>query len=235
MDTTDQPNDFFIWGIDFATYGPVPLPTLIEWIKDERVLADTWVYTRATHVWHVAKDVPELAQEFKTGGATAKSDPIASTGIKPGSLRRIKILADMNDLQLAHLAQYLEPMNVLQWACVCKQGDPGDGMYLVLGGELRARLMVNGQETILANFEAGEFFGDMSLFDHGPRSADVMANADSQLFKLSVANFTRLLRDAPALATPFLQASARTLAARIRADNKRLTRLTQQFSSSGNR
>jgi CRP-like cAMP-binding protein len=108
-------------------------------------------------------------------------------------------------------------------------------MYLVIGGELRARLMNGDQETILATFEAGEFFGDISLFDQGPRSADVMANADSQMFKMSVANFERLLRDAPALATPFLQAAARTLAARIRADNKRLTRLTQQFSASGNR
>jgi hypothetical protein len=232
METTVTPVDYFIWGIDFATYGPVPLPTLIEWIKDERVFSDTWVYARGEHVWRLAKDVPELRPEFKKGGATASSDPVPGGGIKPGSLRRIKILADMNDLQLAHLAQYLEPLSVLQWACVCRQGDVGDGMFLILSGELRARLMVNGQETILANFEAGEFFGDMSLFDRGPRSADVVANADSLLFKLSVPNFERLLRDAPALATPFLQASARTLAARIRADNKRLTRLAQQFSSS---
>jgi len=232
METTPTPTDYFIWGIDFATYGPVPLPTLIEWIKDERVFADTWVYARGGHVWRLAKDTPELAPEFKKHVAPASSEPVSSSGIKPGSLRRIKILAEMNDLQLAHLAQYLEPLKVLQWACVCKQGDPGDGMYLVLGGELRARLMQNDQETILATFEAGEFFGDMSLFDRGPRSADVMANQDSLLFKMSVSNFERLLRDAPALATPFLQASARTLAARIRADNRRLTRLTQQFSSS---
>jgi CRP-like cAMP-binding protein len=124
-------------------------------------------------------------------------------------------------------------MSVLQWAVVCRQGETGDGMYLVLGGELRARLMAGDQETILATFEAGDFFGDMSLFDQGPRSADVLANTDSLLIKMTVASFERLIREAPARATPFLQASARTLAARIRADNKRLTRLTQQFSASG--
>ena len=235
MDTTPQVNDYFIWGIDFATYGPVPLPTLIEWIKDERVLADTWVYARGGHVWRLAKDVPELAAEFKHPIVPAGTETVPGSRIKPGSLRRIKILAAMNDLQLAHLVQYLEPVNVLQWDCVCRLGDAGDGMYLVLSGELRARLMNNDQETILATFEAGEFFGDISLFDQGPRSADVVANHDSLLLKMSVPNFERLLRDAPALATPFLQASARTLAARIRADNKRLTRLTQQFSSSSKR
>jgi hypothetical protein len=235
METTPEPNVYFIWGIDYATYGPVPLPTLIEWIKDERVFADTWVYARSENVWRQAKDVADLRLEFKKPTAPESAESVPGGRIKPGSLRRIKILAAMNDLQLAHLVQYLEPVNVLQWACVCRQGDPGDGMYLVIGGELRARLMNGDQETILATFEAGEFFGDISLFDQGPRSADVMANADSQMFKMSVANFERLLRDAPALATPFLQAAARTLAARIRADNKRLTRLTQQFSASGNR
>jgi len=73
----------------------------------------------------------------------------------------------------------------------------------------------------------------MALFDHGPRSADVVANMNSTLLKISAVNFNRLTREAPALATPFLQATARTLSARIRADNKRLGRVTQQFSASG--
>ena len=106
-------------------------------------------------------------------------------------------------------------------------------MFLILEGELRARMMIGGKETILATFGAGEFFGDMSLFDHGPRSADVIANQDSTVLKISALAFDRLTREAPALATPFLQATAKTLAARIRADNKRLGRVSQQFSSGG--
>ena len=113
------------------------------------------------------------------------------------------------------------------------QGDAGDAMYLVLAGEMRARMMIGGKETILATFEPGDFFGDMALFDNGPRSADVVANADSVLLKISTVNFNRLTREAPALATPFLQATARTLSSRIRADNKRLSRVTQQYSASG--
>jgi hypothetical protein len=35
---------FFIWGIDQSAYGPVELPTLVSWIKDERVLAETWIF-----------------------------------------------------------------------------------------------------------------------------------------------------------------------------------------------
>ena len=94
-------------------------------------------------------------------------------------------------------------------------------MYLILDGELRVRMMLGGKETILTTLGIGEFFGEISLFDHGPRSADVVANKDSTLLKISAAAFENLTQQAPELAAPFLIAVGKTLAARIRADNKR--------------
>jgi CRP-like cAMP-binding protein len=223
-------NDFFIWGIDDAPYGPVPLPTLVNWIKDERVLPDTWVFVRKAGSWQRASEISEIKMFFSRSTRTATGDAPRAP-ITPGSLRRIKILGEMNDAQLAHLADFLETQRVPQWSVVVKQGEPGDGMYFILDGELRARLMVADKETILSTFGPGEVFGDMALFDQGPRSADVVANVDSTVLKLSAMAFNRLTREAPALATPFLQATARTLAARIRADNKRLGRVTQQFTA----
>ncbi|HEY5041706.1 MAG TPA: cyclic nucleotide-binding domain-containing protein [Verrucomicrobiae bacterium] len=233
MELAGTSNLYFIWGIDDAPYGPVELPVLVDWIKDERVLADTWVFARSAGNWQRAGDIADLKKHFGPASAQPVFNKPAGKGITPGMLRRIKILADLNDAQLAHLSDFLELQEVLQWAVIFKQGDASDSMYLVMSGELRARTMVGGKETILATFGPGEFFGDMALFDHGPRSADVLANVDSTLFKISSASFDRLTREAPALATPFLQATARTLSARIRADNKRLTRIAQQFSASG--
>jgi CRP-like cAMP-binding protein len=222
---------YFIWGVDDSPYGPVELPVLIDWIRDERVVPDTWVFSREASNWMRASELPELKPHF-TLKFTSVPETAQRVGIKPGSLRRIKILADLKDNQLAHLAEYMEMQDVSQWSVVFSQGDISDSMYLVLGGELRARVVVNGRETILATFGPGEFFGDMALFDHGPRSADVVANVDSTLLKITSLAFERLTREAPSLATPFLQATARTMAARIRADNKRLTRVTQQYTAS---
>lgn len=224
-------NDYFIWGIDDSPYGPVELPTLVNWIKDERVLANTWVYSRRDSNWQLATDITELKMFF--GKKFARS--AEGAGLSPGSLRRIKILADLNDAQLSHLSDFLETQNVAQWSMVVRQGDPGDAMYFVLEGELRARVMTGERETILSTFGIGDFFGDIALFDHGPRSADVLANVDSVVLRLSSVAFERLAKEAPALATPFLQATSRTLASRIRADNKRLGQVTQQFSASGGR
>jgi hypothetical protein len=233
MESAVPANIYFIWGVDDTPYGPVELPTLIDWIRDERVLADTWVFARSAGNWQKASDIPELKNYFSPVAVPSDFNKPLQKGITPGMLRRIKILADLSDAQLTHLSGFLELQQAAQWAVIFSQGDASDSMYLVMSGELRARTMVGGKETILATFGPGEFFGDMALFDHGPRSADVLANVDSTLFKISSASFDRLTREAPALATPFLQATARTLSARIRADNKRLTRITQQFSASG--
>ena len=211
---------YFIWGIDQSAYGPVELPTLVDWIKDERVLADTWVYNEREVTWRHAADLPEL-QMFFTRRAAA--DAVTAPGsIKASALRRVKILAGLSDPQLERLAQAMESQRVPQWSVVVKQGERGDTMYLILEGELRVRLMVGEKETILSNLGAGDFFGDMSLFDHGPRSADVVANVDSTVLKISATKFEELAHQSPDLAAPFLMATVKTLAARIRADNKRL-------------
>jgi len=226
-----QPNSakFFIWGIDQSAYGPVELPTLVSWIKDERVLADTWIFVEREVVWRRAAEIPELQMFFprKTDVTSAVNGSIA---IKPGTLRRVRILAGFSDPQLQHFAQFTELQRVPQWTVIVKQGERGDSMYLILEGELRVRLMAGGKETILATLGPGEFFGDMALFDHGPRSADVIANVDSTVLRISSANFATLTEEAPDLAAPFLLAASKTLAARIRSDNKRL-RDSVSFSS----
>jgi CRP/FNR family cyclic AMP-dependent transcriptional regulator len=215
---------YIVWGIDQAAYGPVELPTLVSWVKDERVTADTWIYAAQNGSWQKAAHVPELQMFFRSkGDGTSPGTPALTNprGIDPRALRRIKILGGMTDDQLDRFAQFVEVEKVPQWSVIVKQGDPGDTMYFILEGELRVRINVLGNESILATLGAGDFFGDISLFDHGPRSADVVANSDSLVVKISTAAFERLAEEAPEIATPFLRAVGRTLSARIRSDNKR--------------
>ena len=214
--------DFTVWGIDQTAYGPVELPTLVSWVKDERVTAETWIFAGRTGSWQKAVEVPELQMFFRPK-ATAPAINGAVGRIDARALRRVKILAGMSDEQLERFGQFMEAEKVPQWSVIVKQGDPGDSMFLILEGELRVRIHVAGKETILTTLSTGEFFGDISLFDQGPRSADVVANSDSILLKISASAFEELSKKAPELATPFLRNIGRTLSARIRADNKRLS------------
>ena len=56
---------FYVWGTDQSPYGPVELPTLVAWVKDERVTADSWVYATQNGSWQQAGRVPELQVFFK--------------------------------------------------------------------------------------------------------------------------------------------------------------------------
>lgn len=224
MDSDQTCDGYKIWGVDGVIYGPVELPTLVSWVKDERVAANTWIYCEGKDSWLKAGQMQELQMFFraKPSPDSGVAASFASAHLKPGALRRVKILADMKDAQLERFAQFMEVQTARNWSEIVKQGDPGDAMYLVLEGELRVRLMIGGKETILAQLGAGEFFGEMALFDRGSRSADVVANKDSVLLKISAVSFEKLFDLAPELAAPFLLSISKTLAARIRADNKRL-------------
>lgn len=213
---------FYVWGIDQSAYGPIELPTLVSWIKDERVTAETWVFASQSGAWQKAPDLPELQMFFRARPPAAALDGQAA-GFEPRMLRRVRILAGMADEQIERLARFLEFERIPQWTVIVRQGENGDSMFLILEGELRVRLNVLDKESILATLNTGEFFGDISLLDHGPRSADVVANTDCLVAKVSAAGFDRLAKEAPEIAAAFLLAVGKTLTARIRADNKRFT------------
>ena len=231
MNPTDAGTGFKILGVDDVVYGPVELPVLISWVQEDRVTADTWVYSEAGDWWRKAPQVPELQIIFRkkagpahaaAAGATPTSGAVpGGATLQPGSLRRVKIFADLSDAQLQALMDFIQITPVRQWTEIVKQGEPGDAMYLIMDGEVRVRLMIGKKETTLATLGPGEFFGEISLFDDGPRSADIVANKDSQLLKINIDDFRRLTTAHPDVAAPLLMAVGRTLTARIRADNKR--------------
>ena len=64
-------------------------------------------------------------------------------------------------------------------------------------------------------------FGEISLFARGKRSADIVANSSGVLLRISLEVFDRMVDKQPEVATPFLVAVARKMAARMRADNER--------------
>lgn len=218
---------YCIWGTDKVVYGPVDLPTLVNWVQEGRVTADTWINLLEQDTWEKAAGIKELKMSFHPRplpgprAASCKGPGGTTIMVKPGLLRRVKILAGLNDRQLARFVDLMELQSVAQWTEIVKQGSPGDAMYVLLDGEVRVRVLIAGKERVLVKLVPGEFFGEVAILDSGPRSADVVANKDSLLLRISAGSFQRLIHDAPDLAAPFLFAISRTLVARIRADNKR--------------
>ena len=91
----------------------------------------------------------------------------------------------------------------------------------MLEGMVRVRKMISGREDVLATLGAGEMFGEMSLFDDSKRSADIVANSDGVLLRLSLDVMQRMVDKQPEVVVPFLVEVAKKMAERIRADNER--------------
>jgi CRP-like cAMP-binding protein len=93
----------------------------------------------------------------------------------------------------------------------------------VLEGELRAFDPGQGKAVDFCTIGQGDFFGEISLLDHGTRSASVQATQPSRLLRFTGDELTSLRRDQPAIAGKFLYALSRASAVRMRRVSKQYT------------
>ncbi|MGE0388138.1 MAG: SulP family inorganic anion transporter [Gammaproteobacteria bacterium] len=100
---------------------------------------------------------------------------------------------------------------------IFRQGDLGDEIFFVRRGSVRIVLRPeNGREFHIATFGRGDFFGDMAFLDRGQRSANAIADQDTELFVVSRQRFDEVARGHPRLAMQFFESLSHSLAARLR-------------------
>jgi len=104
-------------------------------------------------------------------------------------------------------------------AIVFNEGDPGDGMYVVLGGKVRIYRTLNGHETNLAVLGEGDFFGEMALLDHRPRSASARAEGGADLRFIGVLEFEEMISD------PYIRRMLARMSERMRRLDELVTKL----------
>jgi CRP-like cAMP-binding protein len=95
---------------------------------------------------------------------------------------------------------------------VVKQGELGDCMYVVQSGEVEVVQATTHGEQHLALLKAGDFFGEMAVFEHEVRSATVRSRGESRILKVDRKTLLRRIKEDPLLAVSLLQ----TLSHRIR-------------------
>jgi CRP-like cAMP-binding protein len=83
---------------------------------------------------------------------------------------------------------------------IVRQGETGAAFHLILTGT--AKVITGGKTR--ATLGSGDYFGEMSLIDHGPRSATVTATTDLVTLSLVSWSFMPLLDHMPALAKKML-------------------------------
>ena len=104
---------------------------------------------------------------------------------------------------------------------ISRQGNTGESMYVVQSGRVEVlQRSDNGGEQHLAFLEAGNFFGEMSVFEKEVRSATVRAAGEARVLKIDKKTLLRRIREDPLLAVNLLK----TMSHRIRALNVEISR-----------
>jgi len=135
------------------------------------------------------------------------------------ALARSSVLAPLSEAGRERLAAAggwlaLEPGETL-----CRAGDPGDAVFVVVEGEIEIRNTTPGGRDIrLVALGAGALVGEMAALDGGSRSADMVATRRSRLWRIPRATLLAALEAEPAAAVALVI----ELSARLRATDAAL-------------
>ncbi len=136
-------------------------------------------------------------------------------------LKTISLFSEFTDVELEEFLNLADPTMYLAGEIIVKQGDPGNAMFYVADGKCRVVRRRDGDLVELDRLDAGDIFGEVALFDHLPRSADVQAVTDCILLKVNEGVLRALAGFFPAAAFKLLLGIAREMSNRLRRTSSR--------------
>lgn len=127
-------------------------------------------------------------------------------------LKGVSIFSIMKYKELSALCDLLLEKSFPENTLVFNQEDPGDSLFVICSGRVKVVLYgEGGREVTLASFGKGDFFGEMSLLDDMPRSANVVTLEESCLLILKRNAFKRYLVKHPTTAITIMAELSRRL------------------------
>ncbi len=111
-------------------------------------------------------------------------------------LGRIPLFADCSKADLKKIARLSNEETYPDGAVIVQQGNTGRTAYVILDGKTIVR---RGTRKI-AELSEGSAFGEMSLLDHGPRTAYVIADGEVTVLAIHGKDFEKLLLEIPSIA-----------------------------------
>ena len=126
--------------------------------------------------------------------------------------------SDLLDAELYKLPRNVRTLRVAAGGVIFKEGDPGDGMYVVDKGRVEILLgNPDAEPRVLSRVGPGGIFGEMAILDDMPRSATARAEVDSTLRLIPRDDLLWLLLQSPHLVLALM----RFFTTRMRESNAR--------------
>jgi uncharacterized membrane protein len=125
-------------------------------------------------------------------------------------LAEVPFFSLLDDQERATLAERLDLVKVPAGETLYNTGDPGDSLFVVRAGEVEIFFKNDtGERIVLERAGVGDFFGETSLMDGGPRTASAVVLEDLEALVVDRGDLDEFLRLRPEAALALLSASGR--------------------------
>ncbi|HLQ06149.1 MAG TPA: cyclic nucleotide-binding domain-containing protein [Nitrososphaerales archaeon] len=124
-----------------------------------------------------------------------------------GLLAKVPLFSGLDEKELMDIVAVGSEVSFAPGKAILKQGEPGLSFLLVLEGKVEVRK----GEKVIAETGPGGFFGEMTVFDDKPRSADIVAVEPTRCFGITNWSFIPMLRSNPSVAIGIINELVRRL------------------------
>jgi CRP-like cAMP-binding protein len=101
-------------------------------------------------------------------------------------VRRAPLFTALDEAAAVSLRASMDSVKIAKGSILFKEGDDGEHLYVIIDGKLKLGTSSgDGRENLLSILGPGEMFGELSLFDPGPRTSTATAVTDAKLLSLS--------------------------------------------------
>jgi len=128
------------------------------------------------------------------------------------TLARAGIFQGVDQAAAEVLSSALEPVDFPRGHVIFSEGEPGDRLYIVVSGKVKiGRRSADGRENLLAVFGPSDMFGELSIFDPGPRTSTATTVTEVRAVTMDRAALHDWIGKRPEIADQLLRVIARRL------------------------
>lgn len=138
-------------------------------------------------------------------GRDRRDRPLGRRGVDV--LGQVPLFAGLSRRHLKQIVEHADEVAFREGDTIVEVDQPGESFFVILEGEVK---VVRGTKTI-ARMGPGEFFGEISLLDGGPRTATVVAETPVLTARVLKRSFDRVVTQEPTVASKVLAVVARRL------------------------
>jgi CRP/FNR family cyclic AMP-dependent transcriptional regulator len=125
---------------------------------------------------------------------------------KRALLKNHYLFSNLSSEHIDHLAACIVGKSVLHGTSICAKGDPGSSLFVICQGTVKISVpSADGHDAVFNLIGKGDVFGEIALLDGRPRTADVVAITDCELFVIERRDFLPLVKEEPEIALKMIE------------------------------